>query len=54
MCITIEWLLEIIAARVIRKRKIEEVAQSPGGRGGALGIFGVGMRRPGLQIGTPF
>ena len=24
------------------------------GGGGALGIFWVGMRRPGLQIGTPF
>ena len=25
-----------------------------GGRGGHLGIFSVGMCRPGLQIGTPF
>ena len=25
-----------------------------GGRGGHLGVFWVGMCRPGLQIGTPF
>ena len=32
------------------KRRYNE----PPGGGGHLGIFGVGMCRPGLQIGTPF
>ena len=27
---------------------------TPGGGGGHLGIFWVGMCRPGIQIGTPF
>ena len=31
----------------------KEFSFDPGG-GGHLGIFWVGMRRPGLQIGTPF
>ena len=36
------------------KRSLE-VINSPGwGGGGHLGIFWVGMCRPGLQIGTPF
>ena len=33
---------------------IREVSPVFGSRGGHLGIFWVGMCRPGLQIGTPF
>ena len=42
---------------LLKKHKVHNVfillAQRPGG-GGHLGIFLVGMCRPGLQIGTPF
>ena len=31
-----------------------EIGFSPGGGGGQLGIFWVGICRPGLQIGIPF
>ena len=40
-----------LAIHVVQNRHAGE--KRPGG-GGHLGIFGVGMCRPGIQIGTPF
>ena len=41
-------------AQVYHPAKQTHVAQAPPGGGDHLGIFWVGMCRPGLQIGTPF
>ena len=44
--------MAVLSFRISKSRLL--VLASPGGGGGHVGIFWVGMCRPGLQIGTPF
>ena len=50
--VTIDAILTELIFNVDRFRTFHAPAPPPGG--GELGIFWVGMCRPGLQIGTPF